>query len=360
MKNGNKRFLALSLALVASCSCVVTAAAADTAPAAKPITADSAEKLAESVLYYGTVKEILKDDKGAIEAIQLESERYGEYVMNVSKDTVWIDSGKKAVSDGETLKAGEGIYVFHSMASTRSMPPQSAAYAVVRNVPQDAACAAYMTVDQVLEENGSVKILADKGAAEIVVTDKTTYSPYLTKDAVSLKDIQSGSRIMVWTADKAEEKQADHVMLLPEMERLVTRGQLVTALYEAAGKPETASEAVFNDMEKDSPLYAAAAWAQEKGYVIGYSTGSFGADDTVSREQMITILWRYAGSPVLMDYTGLSAYEDVEDVSKYAMQAMMWAHQQGHLEHLGSERLGPKDGVMSGEMGTVLKSVLKK
>lgn len=66
--------------------------------------------------------------------------------MNISSDTVWIDSGNRTASDPADLKEGESVYVFHSPISTRSLPPQSAAYAVVRNIPQDISCAQYHVV----------------------------------------------------------------------------------------------------------------------------------------------------------------------------------------------------------------------
>ena len=48
-------------------------------------------------------------------------------------------------------EGGESVYVFHSPISTRSLPPQSAAYAVVRNIPQDISCAQYHVVEEITE-----------------------------------------------------------------------------------------------------------------------------------------------------------------------------------------------------------------
>lgn len=84
---------------------------------------------ADSVLYYGTVREVLCGEDGQITGLLMESERYGEYLFNVSPETVWIDDGKRA-ADVRGLQAGEGMYVFHSPAETRSLPPQSAAFAI--------------------------------------------------------------------------------------------------------------------------------------------------------------------------------------------------------------------------------------
>ena len=80
-----------------------------------------------SVLYYGKVAEIRRDENGTMKQLVMESEAYGDYIMNLSDQVVWIDSGNHTASDPSTLQEGEGIYVFHSSASTQSLPPQSAA-----------------------------------------------------------------------------------------------------------------------------------------------------------------------------------------------------------------------------------------
>ena len=49
----------------------------------------------------------------------------------------------------------------------------------------------------------------------------------------------------------------------------------------------------------------------------------------MTREQLVTILWRYEGSPMLMDYPGLSQFAGVGEISRFAQPAFAWAHQQG-------------------------------
>ena len=76
------------------------------------------------------------------------------------------------------MKEGEGIYVFHSPVETASLPPQSPAYAVVRNVPQDAGCAQYHRVEAVSEENGTLRITTDNGTFSIVADSDTAVTAY--------------------------------------------------------------------------------------------------------------------------------------------------------------------------------------
>ena len=99
--------------------------------------------MTDSALYYGTVSAISTEEDGTISRLTMESEAHGQYVMNLSPDTVWVDAGNKTAADSSTVKVGDRLYVYHSHVSTRSLPPQSAAFAVVVNVPQDMGCLLY-------------------------------------------------------------------------------------------------------------------------------------------------------------------------------------------------------------------------
>lgn len=292
------------------------------------------------------MKEILRSDDGGIQSLKLESEKYGEYVMHVSEETAWIDSGKKSASDANTLTEGEAVYVFHSVAATASLPPQSAAFAIVQNIPQDARCAQHLIVDNIETANGKTTITADNGNAVFTVNEKTTYAPYLTRNIVKLNDLKENSRIVVWFAagTNGDTASAAHIMLLPDAQTELTRGELIAALYEAAGSPAVTGSCAYKDVAKDSAYYDAIVWATENGYISGYDNGSFGASDSLSREQLVTILWRYAGSPMLMDYPGLQNYTDAKEISAYARQAIAWAHQKDLLAQT-SGKIQPKASV---------------
>ena len=147
------------------------------------------ETLPDSVLYYGTVTEVLRDEKGAVSALVLSSDRHGDYVMNLSADTVWVDAGKRAASDPSNLKVGEVVYVFHSAISTRSLPPQSAAYAVVRNLPQDMGCPMYHEVEDVTEQDGRLTITTDNGGLLLYVGKDIQCVDYATGKTVDPSEL---------------------------------------------------------------------------------------------------------------------------------------------------------------------------
>ncbi len=180
--------------------------------------ANEADPAQQTALIYGKVKEVIEED-GKTNKVVLDTDEIGEMVLNLSDDTVWIDSEAKTASDPKTLAEGEEIYVFHSIAVTNSLPPQTAAFAIIRSVPQDASCAIYMTVDSVEQDGEQVKISANYGEYEVITDKDTAFSDYKTKNVVTAADVKEGSTIAVWYTNVGETStnQADHIMILPNM-----------------------------------------------------------------------------------------------------------------------------------------------
>ena len=193
-----KRLTALALSGLMICSLSLSALAAPI-----PVDRSGAESsepapLADSQLYYGQVKDILTDEDGTVTGLWMDSPKSGEYVMKLSEETYWINSGERTTSDPATLEVGERLYVFHSPVSTRSMPPQSAAYAVVRNIPQDAGCAQYHKVEAVEETDEGVQITTDNGGLILFLDENTTLLSYTGDAPADPADIPVGSHIMAW------------------------------------------------------------------------------------------------------------------------------------------------------------------
>ena len=177
------------------------------------------ETLPDSELYYGQVQEIGRDEAGTITSLWLTSERYGEYIMNISPETVWIDSGEHTASDPATLEVGESVYVYHSPISTRSLPPQSPAFAVVRNIPQDVGAAQYHEVEAVTQnEDGSITITTDNGGLWLTVETDAAVTNYAGEEA-ALADVKVGDHVMAWygivLTSYPGQAGTDYLMILP-------------------------------------------------------------------------------------------------------------------------------------------------
>ena len=173
------------------------------------------------VLYTGKITEILKDANGSVTGLQMESERNGSYVMNVSEETVWIDNKAYAAFNPSNLAVGENLYVYHSPISTRSMPPQSAAFAVVRGVLSDGDVATYHVVEGVeTQEDGSIRITTDNGGLYLFAGKETKVAPYLSNGSTELENLQAGDRIMAWYSvvmlSYPGQAHPSAIMILPE------------------------------------------------------------------------------------------------------------------------------------------------
>ena len=228
----------LSALLVSSallCAAVLPTMAAESAdPAQTDSAAVQEETMSDSELYYGQVQEIGRDEAGTITSLLLTSERYGEYVMNISGETVWIDSGERTASDPATLQVGESVYVYHSPVSTRSLPPQSPAFAVVRNVPQDVGAAKYLEVEAVTQNE-------DGEAAETSAPAESTTPAEALQDGTELSIVLEGDMALPVTG-KVENGAA-----------MVPVAAVAQALgYEVTYTPGENGEAALVTVEDDS------------------------------------------------------------------------------------------------------------
>ena len=106
------------------------------------------------------------------------------------------------------------------------------------------------------------------------------------------------------------------------------RAQFATIIYRIAGSPEVKYEPVFWDVLDGTFYTSAAIWAQMNDIITGYtSDGSFGGGDDITREQMATIMFRYAQhcGYDTSQRGDISMYPDATNVSGFASEAMQWA-----------------------------------
>lgn len=361
----NKKLTALALSGVLLCFMGLPALAAG-APSAPSETEDTkmsdAQTLPDSQLYYGQVKDVLTGEDGTVTGLHMDSERYGEYVMRISDKTVWINSGEQIPALPSDAAVGERLYVFHSPVSTRSMPPQSAAFAVVVNIPQDVGCAMYHKAEAVeLQEGGELQITTDDGGLFLYAGQDTDLSSYTGRPIENLENIRAGTCFMAWYDAVAlsypGQAYARHIMVLDQedVSEPLTRAAFLRMLHTAQGSPVVNYLMRYSDVDQSAPYAEAIRWASSEKLVIGYGDGRMGPGDLLNREQMAVIFWRWAGGPMLMDYPGLTNYSDVGDISLFAQPSLAWAHQKGLLPADG--RLGPKDTVSPAEAEAMLTAL---
>ena len=128
-----------------------------------------------------------------------------------------------------------------------------------------------------------------------------------------------------------------------------TRAQIITFLWRAAGSPETGSTLRFSDVSADSYYAKAVAWAVEHGITSGTGSGTFDPDAPCTRAQSVTFLYRALGQ--LAD--GQSAFGDVPADSYYA-DAVAWAVEHGITSGIGGGLFGPDHACTRAQIVTFL------
>ena len=121
----------------------------------------------------------------------------------------------------------------------------------------------------------------------------------------------------------------------------MTRAMFATVLYRMAGEPTAAGENPFTDVKVGRYYYNAVRWANQNGIIQGYGNGKFGPDDPVTREQMVTIFWRYSSKPKAAG-SKLSQFSDAGKIGNYAKEAFAWALEKGIINGKGNGILDPK------------------
>ena len=133
---------------------------------------------------------------------------------------------------------------------------------------------------------------------------------------------------------------------------------MITVLYRADGEPEVTGKVTFKDVDENSYYTNAVIWGQQNEIIKGYSETEFGPNDNITREQIATIMHRYAqlkGIDVSVgENTNILSYEDFDDVSEYAIPSMQWAVGSGLIKGRTEKTLNPKDTATRVEIAAIL------
>lgn len=122
----------------------------------------------------------------------------------------------------------------------------------------------------------------------------------------------------------------------------MTRAMFATVLYRLEGEPAVTGSSPFTDLKADW-YRDAVTWAYQNGVVNGVSKVSFAPDDLITREQMVTMIYRYAGRAGAPTATGtLDGFTDAGQVSDWALPAMRWAVGTGVLQGMTPTTMEPQ------------------
>ncbi|MBE6908563.1 MAG: hypothetical protein E7474_03000 [Ruminococcaceae bacterium] len=135
----------------------------------------------------------------------------------------------------------------------------------------------------------------------------------------------------------------------------MTRAMLAQVLYNFARGAEAGDGTVFRDVGSADWYNAAVGWAYESGVVTGYG-GNFGVGDDITRQDLATILYRYAKAAGCDVSAGasLDRFTDARGVADYAADAMRWAVGAGLIEGMGDGTLNPRGGATRAQVAAIM------
>ena len=197
----NKTITAVGMAVLMTAAGVLTAMAAQspTIIAVGPgVQSPDAEQ--EQASIWGS---IISADNGSIDMDCPSGNIYeGEVIVNISGDTLILDGENGYPLEAEELQAGETVYVYIGPAMTMSLPPQTTGEVVIGKIPADQKAPEYITaVSMTANADGSWTLVSAAGK-EYAVSADCRIMPYLTRQIVSLEDVEQGSNLLVWSDDQ--------------------------------------------------------------------------------------------------------------------------------------------------------------
>ena len=206
----------------------------------------------------------------------------------------------------------------------------------------------------VKDASGSKIKVKDKGNGKFTFTmpaSKVTVSAEFAEiETLDFADVSTDAyyyEAVKWAAKKGITGGIGNGLFGPNQP--CTRAQIVTFLWRAAGSPEPKSMSSFSDVSADSYYAKAVAWAVENGITTGTGDGKFSPDATCTRAQSVTFLFRAIGK--LVD--SKAEFSDVLTDSYYA-NAVAWAVENGVTNGIGDGLFGPDNSCTRAQIVTFL------
>ena len=132
----------------------------------------------------------------------------------------------------------------------------------------------------------------------------------------------------------------------------ITRGQMVQILYNYYGE-DCGTNSGFSDVPSSAWYAKAVTWASKKGVASGYSNGTFGPNNKLTREQMVTILYNVAGRPAT-NTSALAQFNDRGQVAAYAVNGFSWAVSNKVVSGTSNTTLSPRGTATRAQVAVIL------
>ncbi len=190
----------------------------------------------------------------------------------------------------------------------------------------------------------SSKVNAFSGVTDYVL-------PNVSETTGTFRDVAPGSYYedaVNWAYDNGIAAGTSATTFSPE--QACTRAQVVTFLWRAAGSPDVTVDNPFTDLEEDAYYCDAVNWAVSEGITAGTTETTFSPEDTVTRVQFVSFLYRYADEP---EVTEGSAFTDISE-GEYYYNAVLWAAENGVTAGTTETTFSPDDYCLRGQTVTFI------
>ena len=345
----------------------------------------------EGGMTYGTdatlTKEIAEewvekaDDKSKVK-LWVEIEDSNRLVLIIETEAVKLFADAEA---GLQLGCSRGLIRLDSDAVVRMSEANGEARITISYDDWNDKTRLSVTVNhQIVDVTMKVELPATDDIAAVFIVNGDGSLTVIRKSAVvhelAYADVPSGTTVQIigqrkfFYDVKAEDWFADavyfvytHELMMGVDKRAVfapndpmTRAMLVTVLYRLEDEPECDGSISFSDVIVDSWYAAAVDWAAENGIVLGNGVG-FAPNDNITREQIATILYRYAQFIGLdtSEIGDVSSFKDGDKVSSWAQEAMAWAVKVGLFKGDDTGKLNPQGNATRAEVATLLMRLVK-
>ena len=216
------------------------------------------------------------------------------------------------------------------------------------------------TVAVLVHEDGTRETIrwsmADDGVVRIPLNGSATVE--IVDNSKDFADVPAGS----WAADAVAFASAHELFngtskttFSPEV--TMSRAMLATVLYNLEGRPEQDLTGDFSDVDGDAWYAAGVSWAAANGITNGYGNGQFGPNDSVTREQFVVMLWRYAGNSAVKKR--VLDFADADQASDFALEALYWATENNILNGYGDGQLDPGGLATRAQAAQLLKNFME-
>lgn len=140
----------------------------------------------------------------------------GEIILNIPDEALVLNAEDGLPADLEAVEDGATLYAYIGPAMTMSLPPMTTAELVLCNIPESGQVPDYVEVKSVVTDAASSKtVLTGADGKEFEIADDCQFTPYLTRNIVTVDDLTEGVKCLVWSG---EDHAASRIMIFPHEE----------------------------------------------------------------------------------------------------------------------------------------------